>query len=231
MSEEPHPDLVCVVEIPKGSRNKYEYDPQLGGVKFDRLLMSAATYPTDYGYLRGTLGQDGDPLDALVCLYEPTFPGCLIPVEPVGMFEMRDEKGIDDKIICVPLHDPYWNAHEELDDLPQLLRQEIEQFFSIYKDLEGKEVSIGGWGSRADAEREIAAARERLAQHPGPSAEGFQPAAAAAAAGAPLPSATVSGLAIDSRLSPSALTPRKSSATPPMTIITAPMAKARKTCS
>jgi inorganic pyrophosphatase len=105
----PEPELVCVVEIPKGGRNKYEYDPQLGGIKFDRLLMSAATYPTDYGYLRDTLGQDGDPLDALVCLYEPTFPGCLIPVKPVGMFKMTDEKGVDDKIICVPLNDPYWN--------------------------------------------------------------------------------------------------------------------------
>ena len=84
--------LVCVVEIPKGTRNKYEYDPELGGIKFDRLLMSAATYPADYGYLRGTLGEDGDPLDALVCLYEPTFPGCLIPVRPVGMFLMRDEE-------------------------------------------------------------------------------------------------------------------------------------------
>jgi inorganic pyrophosphatase len=154
--------LVCVVEIPKGNRNKYEYDPQLGGIKFDRLLMSAATYPTDYGYLRGTLGQDGDPLDALVCLTEPTFPGCLIPVKALGMFEMSDEKGIDDKIICVPVHDPYWNEYEQLDELPLLLRQEIEQFFSIYKDLEGKAVQIGGWSTREEAEREIAAARERV---------------------------------------------------------------------
>jgi len=154
--------LVCVVEIPKGTRNKYEYDPQLGGIKFDRLLMSAATYPTDYGYLRGTLGQDGDPLDALVCLYEPTFPGCLIPVKPVGLFKMRDEKGSDDKIICVPLHDPYWNHYQELEDLPLLLRQEIEQFFSIYKDLEGKLVEIEGWHSRAEAIDEVLASRERL---------------------------------------------------------------------
>ena len=153
--------LVCVVEIPKGGRNKYEYEPRLGGIKFDRLLMSAATYPTDYGYLRGTLGQDGDPLDALVCLSEPTFPGCLIPVKPVGLFKMRDEKGVDDKIICVPLHDPYWNEHEELEDLPLLLRQEIEQFFSIYKDLEGKAVEIDGWRSRAEADSEITDARER----------------------------------------------------------------------
>ena len=155
-------DHVCVVEIPKGSRNKYEYDPQLGGIKFDRLLVSAATYPTDYGYLRGTLGEDGDPLDALVCLTEPTFPGCLIPVKPLGMFEMRDEKGGDDMIICVPLHDPYWNHFERLDELPELLRQEIEQFFSIYKELEGKQVDIGGWFAREDAEREIAVSRRRL---------------------------------------------------------------------
>jgi inorganic pyrophosphatase len=154
--------LVCVVEIPKGTRNKYEYDPELGGIKFDRLLMSAATYPADYGHLRETLGQDGDPLDALVCLYEPTFPGCLIPVKPIGMFKMRDEAGVDDKIICVPLHDPYWNHHQEIDELPGLLRAEIEQFFSIYKDLEqGKQVSIDGWRSRQEALDEIAASKER----------------------------------------------------------------------
>jgi inorganic pyrophosphatase len=154
--------LICVVEIPKGTRNKYEYDPELGGIKFDRLLMSAATYPTDYGHLRGTLGQDGDPLDALVCLYEPTFPGCLIAVKPIGMFKMSDEAGIDDKIICVPLHDPYWNHYEELEELPQLLRAEIEQFFSIYKDLEhGKQVSVEGWRPRQDALEEIAASQRR----------------------------------------------------------------------
>jgi len=156
------PVLVCEVEIPKGGRNKYEYDPELGGIKFDRLLISAATYPTDYGYLRDTLGEDGDPLDALVCLHEPTFPGCLIPVKPVAMFKMRDEKGIDDKIICVPLDDPYWNTHETLEDLPVLLRQEIEQFFTIYKDLEGKEVTTDGWRSVEEAKLEIAAAQERL---------------------------------------------------------------------
>ena len=154
-------DLVCVVEIPKGGRNKYEYDPRLDGIKFDRLLMSAATYPTDYGYLRDTLAQDGDPLDALVCLYEPTFPGCLIPVKPLGMFKMHDEKGRDDKIICVPLHDPYWNTHERLEDLPLPLRQEIEQFFSIYKDLEGKLVRVEGWGAVEEAVGEIAEARAR----------------------------------------------------------------------
>jgi inorganic pyrophosphatase len=152
-----HPDqIVCVVEIPKGVRNKYEYDPELGGIKFDRLLVTAATYPADYGYLRGTLGEDGDPLDALVCISEPTFPGCLIPVKPLGMFKMRDEAGPDDKIICVPLHDPYWNVHEQIGDLPLLLRQEIEQFFSIYKVLEaGKHVEVFGWGTREEAIEEV----------------------------------------------------------------------------
>jgi inorganic pyrophosphatase len=155
--------MVCVVEIPKGTRNKYEYDPELGGIKFDRLLMSAATYPTDYGYLRGTLAEDGDPIDALVCLYEPTFPGCLIVVKPIGVFKMSDEKGIDNKIICVPLLDPYWSHYEEIDELPQLLRQEIEQFFAIYKELEeGKSVEIGGWYGHAAAVAEITAAQQRL---------------------------------------------------------------------
>ena len=157
-------ELICVVEIPKGSRNKYEYDDALGGIKFDRLLMSAATYPTDYGFLRETIAQDGDPLDALVCLYEPTFPGCMIPVKPLGLFRMHDEKGPDHKVICAPLHDPYWNHYTEAHELPLLLRQEIEQFFSIYKDLErGKEVTIDGWGDRAVAEREIAQCQRRFA--------------------------------------------------------------------
>jgi inorganic pyrophosphatase len=160
-------ELICVVEIPKGSKNKYEYDERLGGIRFDRLLMSAAVYPTDYGHLRGTLGRDGDPLDALVCLSEPTFPGCLIPVLPIGMFSMSDEQGRDDKIICVPLGDPNWSCLRSLDDLPGLLRAEIEQFFSIYKVLEpDKHVEVDGWRGREEALREVADARER-ARAPG----------------------------------------------------------------
>jgi inorganic pyrophosphatase len=157
------PTFVCVVEIPKGGRNKYEYDEELGGIKFDRLLMSAATYPTDYGYLQHTLAEDGDELDVLVCLTEPTFPGCLIEVKPIGMFVMRDEKGPDDKILCVPLHDPYWNHYEEAVQLPPLLLQEIDQFFSIYKELEpDKDVEVGGWRPREDALREIAVSERRF---------------------------------------------------------------------
>jgi inorganic pyrophosphatase len=154
--------FVCVVEIPKGSRNKYEFDPELGAIKLDRLLMSAATYPTDYGYLRDTLAQDGDPLDALVCLTEPTFPGCLIPVTTIGMFAMADEKGRDDKIVCVPLHDPYWNGYREIDELPELFRAEIEQFFSIYKRLEHKPVEIDGWRTKAEALKVIASSQRRF---------------------------------------------------------------------
>ena len=166
MSQKSPPDaLVCDVEIPKGEPQQDEYDPELGGIKFDRLLMSAATYPADYGYLRGTLGQDGDPLDALVCLYEATFPGCLIPVKPVGMFMMRDEKGIDDKIICVPLARPLLERIRGARGPAGAAAQEIEQFFSIYKELEGKAVSIDGWHSRAEAEQEIAEARRRLREH------------------------------------------------------------------
>ncbi len=154
--------FVCVVEIPKGGRNKYEFDHELGGIKFDRLLMSAATYPTDYGYLRNTLAEDGDELDVLVLLTEPTFPGCLIEVKPIGMFVMRDEKGPDDKILCVPVHDPYWNHYEEAEQLPPLLLREIDQFFSIYKQLEpDKHVDVGGWRPSADALREIAASERR----------------------------------------------------------------------
>jgi inorganic pyrophosphatase len=163
-SERDEPPLVAVVEIPKGGRNKYEYDPQLGGITFDRMIMSAAAYPADYGYIPDTLGCDGDVLDALVCLTEPTFPGCLIPVKPVAMFKMQDEQGIDDKIICVPLRDPNWNVHDSLDDLPELLRAEIEQFFSIYKDLENKRVVVDGWRSREEAIDEIHSARERFAE-------------------------------------------------------------------
>jgi inorganic pyrophosphatase len=159
---EPENTLVCVVEIPKGSRNKYEYDEQLGGIKFDRLLMSAATYPADYGFLRGTLGQDGDPLDALVCLYEPTFPGCLIPVRPIGLLRMTDENGQDDKVVCVPISDPRWNVYEHLDDLPQQLRDEIFHFFSVYKDLDpNRHAEPTGWSDREAALQAIVEARER----------------------------------------------------------------------
>ena len=118
----PEAPLRCVVEIPKGSRNKYEYDEELGAIMLDRFLFSSMVYPTDYGFIPHTMGQDGDALDAMVCVSEPTFPGCLIDVKPIALFRMEDDKGIDDKVLCVPLTDPAWNTLEELDDLPEQLQ-------------------------------------------------------------------------------------------------------------
>jgi inorganic pyrophosphatase len=155
------PVLHCLVEIPKGSRNKYEWDEQLQAIKLDRFLFSSVVYPTDYGFIPETLAQDGDPLDAMVVVSEATFPGCMIPVKPIALFKMRDDKGIDDKILCVPLMDPNWNAMDGLDDLPQPLRDEISHFFSIYKTPEGKVVKVDGWFPRADALAEIDASHDR----------------------------------------------------------------------
>lgn len=157
--------LLAYIEIPKGSRNKYEYDEGIGEVILDRFLSSSTVYPTDYGYLIGYRGRDGDPLDALVCVSEPTFPGCVIPVKPIALFKMNDEKGVDDKIICVPLHDPGWNFLENLDDLPDTLRKEIPHFFSVYKDLEEKPVEVQGWRSREEALEVIEDARALQEQH------------------------------------------------------------------
>jgi inorganic pyrophosphatase len=162
MGDEP---LTCFVEIPKGSRNKYEFDHESGAIKLDRFLFSSMVYPTDYGFIPDTLGLDGDALDAMVCVSEPTFPGCLIDVKPIALFRMEDDKGVDDKVLCVPLQDPAWNTLDELDDLPDQLRQEIAHFFSVYKDLEQKKVKVDGWYSREDALKEIEAARERCTKH------------------------------------------------------------------
>jgi len=151
----------CLVEIPKGSRNKYEWDEELQAIKLDRFLFASVVYPTDYGFIPETLGEDGDPLDAMVVVTEPTFPGCVIPVKVIALFRMRDDKGVDDKVCCVPLQDPNWNKMETLDDLPQPLRDEISHFYSIYKQPEGKHVMVDGWFSREAALRAIDEARER----------------------------------------------------------------------
>jgi len=143
--------LLAYVEIPKGSRNKYEYDEALGELILDRFLSSSTVYPTDYGYLIGHRGRDGDPLDALVCVSEPTFPGCVIRVKPIALFKMHDEKGEDDKIVCVPINDPGWNEAEKLEDIPKAMQREITHFFSIYKQLEDKIVKVEGWRSREEA--------------------------------------------------------------------------------
>lgn len=140
-----------LIEIPKGSRNKYEYDFQLKKVRYDRMIFSSMMYPADYGFIPETLALDGDPLDVLVLVTEPTFPGCVMEVKPIGVFHMADEKGPDEKVICVPVSDPIWNRLNDLDDVNGHLIKEIEHFFKVYKDLEQKKVDVEGWGNLAEA--------------------------------------------------------------------------------
>jgi inorganic pyrophosphatase len=153
--------ITVVIEIPGGSRNKYELDPETENIFLDRMLFTATRYPADYGFIEGTLGGDGDALDALVFVGEPTFPGCHIEVRVVGMFVMRDEKGMDEKILCVPLKDPAWSHVRELSDLRQTLLAEIEHFFSVYKDLEDHATETDGFRDGTEALATIAEARER----------------------------------------------------------------------
>ncbi|MGI8804884.1 MAG: inorganic diphosphatase [Thermoleophilaceae bacterium] len=157
----------CYVEIPKGSRNKYEFDTEEQVLKLDRFLFSSMVYPTDYGFVPRTLAEDGDPLDAMVCVSEPTFPGCVIDVKPIALFKMKDEKGVDDKVLSVPLSDPTWNGLETLEDLSDQLRDEIAHFFSVYKDLERKKVTVDGWYSREEAFKEIQRSRRRFGEQSG----------------------------------------------------------------
>jgi inorganic pyrophosphatase len=153
-------------EIPKGQRNKYEMDHKSGRIRLDRLLFTSTRYPADYGYVEDTLAEDGDPLDALVLLEEPTFPGCLIKCRAIGMFRMRDEKGKDDKILCVPATDPRVAHLTEITDVSEFDRLEIQHFFEVYKALEpGKEVDVAQWVGREAAEDEIEACRKRLADN------------------------------------------------------------------
>ncbi len=153
-------ELRCIVEIPKGSRNKYEYDPELGGIKLDRFISASVVYPTDYGYIPETLAPDGDPLDVLVCVSEPTFPGCIVEAKTVGLFKMADEKGPDDHVVCVPFADPGWNYLEDVDDLPPQLRAEIGHFFTVYKDLDpDRHSEVEGWAGRDAAVEAIEKAR------------------------------------------------------------------------
>jgi len=152
----------CLVEIPKGSRNKYEWDEELQAIKLDRFLFASVVYPTDYGFIPETLGEDGDPLDAMVVVTEPTFPGCVIPVKVIALFRMRDDKGVDDKVVCVPEHDPNWRHVERLEDLSETLRDEISHFFSIYKQPEGIAVKVDGWFPRDQALEIIDEAKARF---------------------------------------------------------------------
>ena len=155
-------DFDVTVEIPKGNRNKYEVDHATGRIRLDRTLFTATQYPADYGFIEGTLGEDGDPLDALVLIPEPTFPGCLVRARAIGMFRMRDEKGGDDKVLCVPADDPRQEHLRDIHHVAEFDRLEIQHFFEVYKDLEpGKSVEGAKWVGRTEAELEIVASRQR----------------------------------------------------------------------
>jgi inorganic pyrophosphatase len=153
------------IEIPKGQRNKYEVDHVTGRIRLDRMLFTSTRYPADYGFIEDTLAPDGDPLDALVLLEEPTFPGCLIRCRAIGMFRMTDENGMDDKVLCVVATDPRMSHLVDIGDVSDFDRLEIQHFFEVYKELEpGKMVEAGRWVSREAAEAEIDACRSRLAE-------------------------------------------------------------------
>jgi inorganic pyrophosphatase len=145
----------AVIEIPGGSKNKYELDKPSGLLKLDRVLFSAVHYPADYGFIPGTLAPDGDPLDILVLLTEPTFPGCQMEVRPLGTLRLHDKGERDEKILAVLLEDPLEEEYRKLSDVPGYLRREIEQFFRTYKDLEGKQVRVLGWKGRPEAHSAI----------------------------------------------------------------------------
>ncbi|HHW50309.1 MAG TPA: inorganic diphosphatase [Pseudoclavibacter sp.] len=152
----------AIIEIPAGSRNKYEVDHETGRVVLDRVLFTNFVYPADYGFFVDTLGLDGDPLDVLVLLEYPVFPGVGVTVRPVGLLHMSDEAGGDDKVIAV-LDDKRWDHIADIADVPQETRDRIQHFFEHYKDLEpGKWVKVDAWGDAAEAEAEIQASIARF---------------------------------------------------------------------
>ena len=154
----------AVIEIPKGSRNKYEVDHETGRVYLDRVLFTSFVYPTDYGFFENTLGLDGDPVDVLVLLDYPLFPGVGLKVRPVAVFNMTDDGGSDAKVIAVLEKDPRWAHIQDIDDIPEFTKKEIEHFFEHYKDLEpNKWVKTEGWQGRAEAEQIVIEGIERLA--------------------------------------------------------------------
>ncbi|MDQ6649236.1 MAG: inorganic diphosphatase [Actinomycetota bacterium] len=158
-----------LIEIPRGSRNKYEIDHDSGRMRLDRTLFTSTQYPADYGYIEHTLGEDGDPLDALVLLQgDPLFPGVLVFCRAIGMFRMTDEKGGDDKVLCVPSADVRQEHLRDIRHLPEFERLEIQHFFEVYKDLEpGKSVEGASWAGRVEAEAEIVASYQRAKDTPG----------------------------------------------------------------
>lgn len=156
-------EVLCIVEIPKGSRNKYEWDEERRLHLLDRFLSSSVVFPTEYGFVAESVGPDGDdPLDVLIAVSEPTFPGCGILARPVALMELQDQGQREPKVLCVPCEDPNWQHIEGLDDLPEQLVEEIAHFFVAYKKREGHDVEVTGWSSSEAAMNEIRQARERF---------------------------------------------------------------------
>jgi len=156
-------EVEAIVEVPMGSRNKYEMDPKTGRIRLDRMLFTSTRYPMDYGFISDTLAEDGEPLDALVWLEEPSFPGCLVTVRPIAVFWMHDERGPDAKVLTVASHDLRMDDIQDLEDVPAHLTAEIGHFFDIYKELEpGKSTNVRGWEDLAAAERVIRDAQARF---------------------------------------------------------------------
>lgn len=149
----------ALIEIPAGSQNKYEFDEEKGVLRLDRVLYSPVHYPTDYGFVGETLEEDGDPIDILVMVTNPTVPGCIIDARVVGVLAMADEKGVDNKLLGVPVKDPRFDQIQDLEDVPPHILREIEHFFRTYKDLEGKTTTIEGWGNAQKAAEILARAR------------------------------------------------------------------------
>jgi inorganic pyrophosphatase len=159
------PEVVrAIIEIPRNSSNKYEYDGELGMFKLDRALYSPMHYPGDYGFVPGTLAEDGDPLDVLTLVDEPSFTGCLIEVRPVGILYMEDQKESDQKLLAVPNHNPRFDSIHTMDQVFPHVRREIEHFFSIYKELQGANTTMKGWGGPPEARRAIIKARKAYLQ-------------------------------------------------------------------
>jgi inorganic pyrophosphatase len=151
-----------VVEIPRGSRNKVEFDERSGVFRLDRVLSSAVFYPVDYGFITGTRGGDGDATDALLLIDEPTFTGCHVAVRPIGGMAMRDEHGVDLKVLCVAIGDPHHGRIERLEQVDPHRLREIEHFFATYKLIEDKGVEIDGWRGRDEVVELLRADRERF---------------------------------------------------------------------
>lgn len=154
----------AVIEIPMGSQNKYEYDHKTGRIRLDRILYSPFHYPADYGFVEDTLAEDGDPIDVIVLISQPTFPGCLVRVRLLGVLEMEDDKGVDDKLFGVAANDPRFDEVTKLEDVASHILKEIAHFFATYKELQGLHTNVGEWLPQDRAETLLAASRRRFAE-------------------------------------------------------------------